>query len=295
MKTLCTLLLVVAAAPGCDDDDAVDDAADADSDSDSDADFDTDSDSNADPPIGDPGTFDESLDVDGVSRTYTLHVPESATDAMIDGPVPLLFALHGAGDTGANFIAATELAALASSEAFVVAGPDGFNAGWFVQENEGWPGADGNEMSLQNDAQLVLDILAATSADYPIDPTRIFAVGHSRGAAFTALLATLSGQMPIASGTYESPFAAFGVNAGYDPTQGQIEFGDATPKAPIWVIHGTTDGVVPFSQGEDLAEALDAAGWDAIFTSVAGAGHTWLWDEAFGQSNQDLWSFLVGD
>jgi polyhydroxybutyrate depolymerase len=214
---------------------------------------------------------------------------------MDTGPVPLLIGLHGAGDSGDNFIQATGLVALATANAFVVVGPYGYNAGWFVQQNEGWPGADGNSSSLQNDIAFMELIIEETSADYWIDPDRIYAVGHSRGGGFTALLAITSGQMTTYLGAYESPFAAYGVNAGYDPFQGQVDAATAAPKRPVWVIHGTADGVVQFSWGEDLANDLTASGWDVTFTPVTGGSHTWLWQPALGQTNQDLWDYFLAN
>ncbi len=100
------------------------------------------------PIIGPAGQFTETLAVDGVNRTYQLHVLDSAVTEMADGPVPLLIAMHGAGDSGSNFIAATGLTGTAATNGFVLVGPEGFNAGWFVQTNEGWPQADGYSSSL---------------------------------------------------------------------------------------------------------------------------------------------------
>jgi len=242
--------------------------------------------------IGEPGQFTRSIDVDGVTRTFQLYVPQTAVDAMATGAVPMLFAFHGAGGNGANFIAATDLTSTASANAFVLVGPEGFNAGWFVQGQEGWPATDGNETSMQNDAELTLRIMEEVGLDYWINTGRVYAVGHSRGAAFVGLMAMLSGGMSIASGLWETPFAAYGINAGYDGTGGQISLSMASPKRPLWVIHGTSDGVVPYSYGADFATALDDAGWEVTFTAVAGATHAWLWRPQYGQSNQDLWDFL---
>ncbi len=245
------------------------------------------------PTLGPAGHFDLQITVDGVLRKYVLDVPQSAVDVMASGPVPMLFAFHGAGDSASNFVAATKLASTASTNAFVVATPDGYNKGWFVQKNEGWPGADGNNTSLQNDVQLALDILNETGLSYYLDAKRLYAVGHSRGAGFTGLLATTSGQMMIASGGYQSPFAAYGVNASYDPTQGAVDPTLSTPKRPVWVIHGSGDSVVPPSYGKAFADALTAAGWDVTMTSVPSGPHTWLWRSQYGQTNQDLWDYFA--
>ncbi len=268
--------------------------ADADADTDSDADADTDSDTDSDP-IGPAGEFSEQITVDGVLRSYELYVPASATAAMQDAPVPVLITLHGAGDTGYNFIHATGLTSTADSQGFVLVGPDAYGGGWFLQQNEGWPGADGNSMSLQNDMELMLTILDELEAGYRVDDTRYYAAGHSRGGGYTALMASLSSQLSIASGTWVSPFAAYGINAGYDPAGGHFDMSAATPKRPIWVIHGTSDSTVPYSYGEDLAHELQIAGWDVTFTSVSGGGHSWLWRSNYGQTNDDLLAYFLAN
>ncbi|MBM4370484.1 MAG: hypothetical protein FJ098_02470 [Deltaproteobacteria bacterium] len=243
--------------------------------------------------MGPSGEFDETIDVDGTLRSWRVHVPESAVDAMAFGPVPLLIALHGAGDSGANFLAATGLKTTAAANGFVLVGPQGYNAGWFVKTQEGWPGTDGNGSSLQNDAQLMTEILEVTSQHYWIDEARVFAVGFSRGAGLAGLLAILSGQMALPSGPWKSPFAAYGIDAGYDPMGGQVDVSLAAPKRAVWLIHGTADAGVPYNFGKSFADALQAGGWDVLFTTIDGAPHTWLWQPAFGYSNQDLWDFFA--
>jgi len=242
--------------------------------------------------IGPAGDFDREVDVGGMARDWRLYVPEGATTAMATAPVPLLIGLHGAGDQGSNFISAARLTDLADVNAFVVAGPDGYNRGWFVQPGEGWPGTDGYETSLENDLLFLEKIVDAVGTEYRLAHGRVYAVGHSRGAGMSALLAILAGQYDHAEGTFASPFAALGVNAGYDPTGGKIDAAGADPKSAVWVIHGDDDGVVPISYGEDLAETLETAGFEVLFTEVDGADHTWLWQSGYGQDNQDLWDWF---
>jgi len=305
LAPLCWLLLLfVWVGPGCggevgDDDSAYasddDTAGDDDTSDDDTADDDDAGDDDTEPAeIGPAGSFDESIDVDGMARSYTLFVPQSAVDAMAHGPVPLLFGLHGAGDTGSNFIGATRLTDLAEDNAFVIVGPDGYNHGWFVQSNEGWPGSDGQSSSLANDLALLLLLIDDLSTGYWLDASRIYTVGHSRGAGMSGLCATMSGQTNTALGPYTSPFAAHGVNAGYDPFGGSLSLASSQPKRPLWIIHGTADTGVPYSYGEEFADDLEAAGWDVTFTPIQGAGHNWLWQASYGQTNQDLWDWLMG-
>ena len=125
-----------------------------------------------------------------------------------------------------------------------------------------------------------------------IDAARVFAAGLSRGAGFTAMLAILSSQYEIASGTWVSPFAANGINSGYHPAP-SCSPAAASPKRPVWAVHGTGDSVVLSSYGEDLVDALVGGGWDVTFTPVDTDDHTWLWRAGYGQTNSDLLDFFL--
>lgn len=251
-------------------------------------------------PIGPAGDFAEQVDVDGVARSYQLYVPESAVGSMQSGNVPILVALHGAGDTGDNFISATLLKSTADQNAFVLLGPDAYDGGgggaWFLHDNEGWPGAGGTNNSLGNDVGFVLKILDDVSAAYRIDPKRRFVCGFSRGAGFTGGWAIMSDNAQfteLANLSVESPFAAYGVSAGFDMFGGQIDAAQSSPKRPAWIMHGTSDQAVPFSLGEELSQSLQAAGYPVTFTPVSGAPHGWMWRAQYGHDNQELWDWFL--
>ena len=247
------------------------------------------------PPVGPAGRADINPIVDDVERYYIRSVPESAVAAMAAGPVPLLIVLHGAGDTAENFMAALRFEKLASDHAFVLAVPDGYNRGWFVQGNEGWAGEDGEENSLQNDVHLFQEIIRAAAEEYWIDVRRIYVCGHSRGGGMTGLLATISSNPKLLSGKYQSPFAAYAINAGFNALgdNSPYDFSMSGPKRPIWIIHGDMDRTVVYQSGANFSSDLEAAGWPVTLTTVPGAGHTWLFQSRYGQTNDDLWKFFA--
>jgi poly(3-hydroxybutyrate) depolymerase len=245
------------------------------------------------PPIGPPGRTDEAPNIDGVDRTYIRDVPPSAIAAMATGPVPLLIALHGAGDTSDHFYSSVGFPQLASKHAFVVAVPQGYRNGWFIQQSEGWPGDDGQTSGLQNDAHLMLQIIADTASLYFIDARRIYLVGFSRGAAMTGILAGGSNNPKVLGGKFSSPFAAYALTSGYDAFSGNVDFSLSGPKRPIWILHGDADRVVVFSSGQQFSDELTGAGWPVTFTEVTGAPHDWLWQARYGQTNEDLWNFFA--
>jgi polyhydroxybutyrate depolymerase len=251
-------------------------------------------------PIGPSGDFAKNVKVESVARSYQLYVPKSATTAMENGNVPMLVGLHGAGDTANNFITATLLKQTADANGFVLLGPNAYDGGgggaWFLHDNEGWPGTNGTTNSLPNDVAFVMQIIKDTAAAYRIDPKRIFACGFSRGAGFTGGWAIMSDNAQIASAAkimVESPFAAYGVSAGFDMFGGQIDAAQASPKRPLWIMHGTADQAVPFSMGQTLSSSLQAKGFTTTFTSIQGAPHGWMWRTQYGHTNQELWDWMM--
>jgi polyhydroxybutyrate depolymerase len=208
---------------------------------------------------------------------------------MSTGCAPLVIGLHGAGDTGSNFLAYTQLPETGSKHGFLVAGPDALNKMWFSM-----PSPDGKTSTLENDVALVQQIIADAEKQYRIDEKRIYVCGWSRGAGFAGLLAAASGNQMLATqmgGSYASPFAAFGMSAGFNYF-GNADYSQSAPKRPGWLIHGTNDQAVPFMDGQQFANMLMQAGWNVKFTPIQGAPHDWLWQSQYKYSNEDLWNFF---
>ncbi|MGW7433459.1 alpha/beta hydrolase fold domain-containing protein [Streptomyces sp. NPDC054861] len=55
-----------------------------------------------------------------------------------------------------------------------------------------------------------------------------------------------------------------------------VTYADGPTPPPFLLVHGTRDGLVPFSQSEALAKALTAAGGEATLRPVDGADHIFL-------------------
>ncbi|MCP3754778.1 alpha/beta hydrolase [Streptomyces sp. TBY4] len=62
---------------------------------------------------------------------------------------------------------------------------------------------------------------------------------------------------------------------------------------PFLLIHGTLDGLVPYSQSEELAAALEKAGGEAVLTPVEGADHIFLGSPDIGRIVADSVAFLA--
>ena len=98
---------------------------------------------------------------------------------------------------------------------------------------------------------------------------------------------------PALAQPYASPFAAFGISAGFSITGPGLDLTLSTPQRPIWLIHGDQDSSVPYSSGQTFADQLESVNWPYTFTTVEGAGHAWLWQSKFGHDNEELWRYFM--
>ncbi|MFD3538251.1 alpha/beta hydrolase fold domain-containing protein [Streptomyces sp. NPDC058662] len=69
--------------------------------------------------------------------------------------------------------------------------------------------------------------------------------------------------------------------------------GGATPP-PFLLVHGTRDGLVPYSQSEALAAALEAAGGEVTLRPVEGADHIFLGSPDIEEIVAESVAFLTG-
>ncbi len=120
----------------------------------------------------------QELVIDGMVRRYTIAVPVT-----YDGTtaLPLALSFHGWGGSGAEHEANTAVAARGVERDVVVVTPDatGSPAEWNMFD-------DPTRTPDFDHVGRLVDSLLDT---YCLDPDRVFAVGHSNGAAFTGFLA----------------------------------------------------------------------------------------------------------
>ncbi|MCE9580486.1 MAG: hypothetical protein K8W52_45625 [Deltaproteobacteria bacterium] len=185
----------------------------------------------------------QSITVRNATRTYVLSVPATAS---IDAALPIVFAFHGDGGTGAGIRSSLGLEAPAAGGAIFVY-PDGISRadGWW--DLEGLPAAN-------DDIALFDALVTEIEAHYCVDPHRIFATGFSRGGFFVNHLACERGDV----------LRAIAPQSGGGPYWGDYN-GDGrlvcpTPPVPALVIHGNADNVVH----NDPNPATLEGGWQAF-------------------------------
>jgi polyhydroxybutyrate depolymerase len=161
------------------------------------------------------------IDTPDGPRALHLHAPPRAVR-----PLPLVLALHGAGQTGTSFAAATGFSRLADRERFFVAYPSAGGPHAFRNMS-------GQVAGAPNDIEALERSLEQLEKVGCIDARRVFATGVSNGGGMAARLACdlagkLAGVATVAGGYRALPPCA--------------------PERPLPVleIHGTGDGVVPY-------------------------------------------------
>jgi polyhydroxybutyrate depolymerase len=174
------------------------------------------------------GRYETSITSRGVTQEVIVAVPESAS-----GPAPLVLVLHGFGGSAGEAEAMSGMTAVAEKEGLVVAYPQaaGFMAAWRVDPRLG-----------PADVVFLGDAIAAVAAATPIDPSRVYAVGMSKGGGMVSRLAC------------ESPglLAAVAPVAAAHPPDGCVP----VEPVPAVAIHGTADGVVPLEGRVPISLAI---------------------------------------
>lgn len=171
---------------------------------------------------------------DGLQRNFILYRPSGA--AATNGPRPLVMVIHGGAGTAQGMIRITRgrWNTLADQHGFYVVYPDGFDRMWDFGEGPASALLD----QPVNDLAYFQSVIAMTGQTVPIDQSRIFATGLSRGAQASFYLAcNLPGQiraiMPVATNLPD-----YMVN--------ECRSG---PPVGVALITGTDDRQVPYNGG----------------------------------------------
>jgi predicted peptidase len=123
---------------------------------------------------------------------------------------------------------------------------------------------------------LVISLLDSIIHTYPVDTSRIYLAGLSRGAYGAWRLAM----------QYPAKFAALIAISGAAPSPYAKWIG----KMPVWVFHGKNDPVIPVSESKRIVEALRRNGNNAKLTLYYNTGHD-AWTKTF--DNPDVFKWLL--
>ncbi|HEY9713107.1 MAG TPA: hypothetical protein V6C72_06535, partial [Chroococcales cyanobacterium] len=91
------------------------------------------------PKLDKPGTYHEVMDVNGVPRSYTIHVPEGYDGSKA---MPVMVLLHGHGEDGQDIANRSGIDQEADKKGFIAVYPDAVQ--WFGDKNlSAWDSGDG--------------------------------------------------------------------------------------------------------------------------------------------------------
>jgi len=290
-------------------------------------------------PAVEPGgtTVDATLRTpDGRDRTYHLYIPAGVAAAPTGEPVPLLVALHGGTGSGTQFEKSSGFDGLAEANRFLVVYPDGVGTGADGATNRTWNGGRCCGVAAReaiDDVAFVGLLVDALAGQYPVDPARVYAAGHSNGGILAYRLACELSEVVVAVGVQST----------------SLEIDGCAPARPVSVlhIHGTADQNIPIDggvgpralSGVSFAVPVDGArtmadrdgcpdeperstdpanpdvtvdawtpcddGTEVRFVTVDGAPHSWMGPRrpgtrpnAEGYADLDasarIWTFLIG-
>lgn len=183
-----------------------------------------------------PGKLTQrTIKVGGLDRSYLVYVPAMAPQ--VNGPAPLVIALHGGGGLASRFVAFTRFNAVADVEGFVVAYAQGYRKNW----NDGRERtvSPAHVKNIDDTGFLVALIDDVAKAVATVDRKRVFVAGLSNGGMMALRVACEASQ-------HVNAVAAI---AGNLPERMRHR---CLPEKPVSVLvmNGTNDPLVPWRGGE---------------------------------------------
>jgi len=170
---------------------------------------------------------------------YVLHVPHR-----LERPAPLVVALHGVSNTAASMARKTRLNMLAERHGFLVLYPEGMGVfGSWQHWNAGFCCGLAHER-LVDDVAFVSRCIRDVRDRLPVDPGRVYMLGHSNG----AMLAYAYGaRRPADLRALAVVAGAAGGTAGPGLPEGRVQ--PQGPPLPLLAVHGGEDHVMPLAGG----------------------------------------------
>lgn len=183
--------------------------------------------------VPDGGTVCQSIDLDGLTRTYRVYVPRPDAPR----PLALVIVLHGGGGTGIGMVRMTGngFHDMAERDGAIIVYPDAFERIW----NDGRRDFNSRAYSEGiDDVGFISRLIDRIAEEHALDLDRVYATGISNG-----------GMMSFRLGCGLSQrFAAFAPVAANMPVDLMRGCAPARPVS-ILVTNGTEDPLIPFEGG----------------------------------------------
>jgi polyhydroxybutyrate depolymerase len=179
------------------------------------------------------GNHERSLDHDGLTRAYTIHVPAGLDSQQ---PAPLLLNMHGYLSNPIQQAQWSEMNETAGPRGWITVYPTGTNNSWNAGLCCGQAVSDGVD-----DVGFLLAVVESVASELCIDPDRVHATGMSNGGYISHRLAC----------------EAADVFASVAPVAGALGIADCAPTRPISVLafHGVQDPLVSYASDQQSMQA----------------------------------------
>jgi polyhydroxybutyrate depolymerase len=170
-----------------------------------------------------------SLTVNGVARTYRLHVPATFQK----NASALVIVLHGSGGNGLGMEIGTGFSSLADNVGFAVVYPDGLFESQGRQTNWAYFSND-----FTDDVGFIRQLIQTLQGSVGFDPRRVYVTGLSSGALMSHRLGVQLADRVAAIGVVEGALFESG------PAGGAPVPGTSAPVS-VLILHGDQDGTIP--------------------------------------------------
>jgi len=226
-------------------------------------------------PVSSAGNSTRTLTVNGLERSYIVHIPASHDGTQ---PWPLVMDFHGGGGSAETQMRTGNFNPLADEKGFIVVYPNG--SGRLGDKLLTWNGGTCCGFAVTNqvdDVGFVRALIADLQTIAKIDGRRIYATGLSNGGIFSYRLACDASDLIAAIG----------------PVSGTLNYLRCSPGDPVSVIHfhGTADEHVPYDGG-----AGDKSLAGVPFTSVKDSIDFWLaYDQCPPQPKTEMFADIRHD
>ncbi len=179
------------------------------------------------------GSYNKTITtVDGLLRTYIVHLPVGYSP---EKTYPLVLVLHGGFGWAENMETHSGMSQLADKNEFIAVYPDGIKSDSGIRTWNAGECCGYSSRKNIDDVSFIRQLVSSLEKDYSIDETRLFVTGMSNGGMLASRLACEASDL----------FTAVA------PVAGTLQINGCNPvkKIPILIIHGTEDENVPFAGG----------------------------------------------
>jgi predicted peptidase len=210
----------------------------------------------------------------GVTMLYRLFIPFEPRKTAL----PLVVYLHGSGGIGDDNL--KQISGGNATGTHVWTTPDAqrrhptYVLAPQLPQGEQW-GAPGSD-ALSSHAETLVQLIAALTREFVLDPDRVYLTGQSLGGGGTWDIISKRSDL----------FAAAVPLCGV----GNLSRVAAGRRLAIWAFHGAQDPLVPVTASRDLVAALRAVGSPVKYTEYPDVGHD-VWTRAYVDPSLAEWLF----